>query len=66
MNPDVDCMTCLVNIARGLKVENGLRIPWRGTTHAAVLEIGPGLACDYERHNSYGSHVEWRRRSDTR
>lgn len=57
---DVDCMNCLVNIARGLVAES--QIHWRGVTHAAVYEMGPGhlvAACKYEQHNAYGGYVEW-------
>lgn len=69
MNPsEIDCMGCLVNTARGLEVEDDLRIRWRGVTHAAVWEMGPGCivaACKFEQRNPYGSHTEWQRRSDT-
>jgi hypothetical protein len=59
----IDCMTCLVNVARGLEVEEDLRIPWRGTNHAVVVEMRPGrvaVACRHRMTNPYGSHVEWR------
>lgn len=63
----VDCMTCLVNLARGL--ENALdisRITHRGVTHAAVYEMGPGrlrAACLYERVS--GTRNGWRSRRTT-
>ncbi len=59
---DIDCMACLVNVARGLEVEEGLHIPWRGMNHAAVFESGPGrvlVACRFEQRNLYGNHIEW-------
>ena len=62
---DVNCMTCLVNVARGLGVEDDLRIRWRGVAHAAVWEMGPGLvvaACKYEPINPHGSYVVWHRK----
>ena len=61
----VDCMACLVNVARGLETENDLRIRWQGVVHAVAWEMGPGrvaAACLYERVNPYGRHHEWRRR----
>lgn len=63
---DVDCMTCLTNVARGLETKDDWRVRWNGVTHAIVWEMGPGCAvaaCWYERQNPYGGHVEWRRRN---
>ncbi len=63
---NVDCMTCLVNVARGLKVEHW-RIQGNGVTHAVVYDMGPGravAACWYERYNLYGCHIGWRRRKN--
>ncbi len=45
---DVDCMTCLVNMARGLEVDG--QVLWNGVRHATVYEMGPGrvrAACRY-------------------
>lgn len=63
---DVDCMTCLTNVARGLEVINDWRVRRAGVTHAVVWEMGSGratAACGYERHDPYGIGVGWRRRS---
>lgn len=64
---DIDCMGCLVNVARGLEVEGNLRIYRDGVNHAAVWSMGLRLvvACKYEQHNTYSSRVEWRRKRTT-
>lgn len=67
MNPsDVNCMTCLVNAARGLEVEVGWHLIWAGMTHAVVWEIGPGrlvVACKYRQINmkTYNNQTLWER-----
>lgn len=65
---DVDCMTCLTNVARGLQTEDDWRVRWNGVIHAVVWDMSTGRvapACKYERHNPYGSHVEWRQRKES-
>lgn len=67
MMAPVDCMSCLVNVARGLAVESDLRLRWGEVVHAAVWEMGPGLvvaACKYEQTDPYGHPFGWRRRKE--
>lgn len=69
----VDCMACLVNLARGLGddhdvvVETGYFIHHEGVTHATVYAMGPGTvraACRYERVVlTVKGHYMWRARS---
>lgn len=65
----IDCMTCLVNVVRGLGVEGDLRIRWHGVAHAAVWEMGPGLvvaACKYEQTDDEFEWIPgWRRRKES-
>lgn len=68
---DVNCMTCLVNVAKGLEVLQGpgnIAI-YDGLHHAVVWEMGPGRfanACLYELTNPYGRLLEWRYKGPTR
>lgn len=64
----VDCMTCLVNVARGLEVEYGLHIRWHGIRHAAVWEMSSGLvvaACKYEKTDDAFAYIPgWQRKKE--
>lgn len=42
---DVDCMTCLVNMARGLEVDG--QVLWNGVRHATVYPGRARAACRY-------------------
>lgn len=65
---DVNCMTCLVNLARGLDDDYDTsvmidRIKHKGVSHAAMYEMGPGIiraACRYEPVRGSRRILRWR------